>query len=139
MSPFLSTITMTNSPQVCNDGSQGQVLKFQKASKIVYLCKMTTSNCLGIKLHQLPLATLFQTKQKFQRSLMNIHGKVNELLRSRAFWLQHLLTLWFLANHLISLRPISSSVRGEWSSLHRICVKTYISMVCKVGNRVLIT
>ena len=139
MSPFLSTITMTTSFQFCNDGSQGQVLKFQKASKIVYLCKMTTSNCLGIKLHQLPLATLFQTKQKFQLSLMNIHGKVNELLRSRAFWLHHLPTLWFLANHFISVWPIPSSVRGEWSSLHRICVKTYISMVCKVGNRVLIT
>ena len=139
MSPFLSTITMTNSLQICNDGSQGQVLKFQKATKIVYLCKMATSNCLGVLLHQLPLATLFQTKQKFQLSLMNIHGKVNELLRSRAFWLHHLPTLWFLASHFISVWPISSSVRGEWSSLHRICVKTYLSMVCKVGNRVLIT
>ena len=127
MSPFLSTITMTNSLQFCNDGSQRQALIFHKATKIVYLHKMTTPNCLGVKLHQPPLDTLFQTKQKFQLSVMNIRGKVNELLRSRAFWLQHLLTLWFLANHLISLRPISSSVRGEWSSLHRICVKTYIS------------
>ena len=76
---------MTNSPQVCNDGRQRQVLKFQKATKIVYLCKIRPSNCLGVILHQLPLATLFQTKQKFQLSLMNIHGKVNELLRSRAF------------------------------------------------------
>ena len=139
MSHFLSPITMTNSPQVCNDGRQRQVLKFQKATKIVYLCKIRPSNCLGVILHQLPLATLFQTKQKFQLSLMNIHGKVNELLRSRAFWLHHLPTSWFLANHLISVWPISSSVREEWSALHRICVKTYLSMVCKVGNTVLIT
>lgn len=35
------------------------------------------SNCFGIKLYQLPLATAFQAKQQFLLFLMNINGKLN--------------------------------------------------------------